>query len=149
MDEALEGGVAPQEPAVVEDGGRSDLEARIAERDARIAELEAQVAEAARSAAAAEELRGEIEELKASAAAEREEFELCLAGARSVKAARALLADHGGDVAALREAEPWLFGDGGAQAAPATGTTGLPGAGPADGGDLAHWRMIAGLEDEG
>ena len=35
--------------------------------------------------------------------------ELRLAGARSVKAARALLDEHGGDVGALKEAEPWLF----------------------------------------
>ena len=32
-----------------------------------------------------------------------------MAGCRSMKAARALLDDRGGDVAALKEAEPWLF----------------------------------------
>ena len=79
------------------------------------------------------------------AEAEREGFELKLAGCRSVKAARALLPDFGGDVDALAAAEPWLFG---AEAAP-TGVTGLPNAGAAGGGDeaeTARWREIAGLE---
>ena len=93
----------------------------IEERDARIQELEAQVAEAARSAEAADELRGEIENLKQQAANERVEHALTLAGARNVKAAKALLDGYDGDVGALAAAEPWLF-----QTSPkATGTTGL------------------------
>ena len=36
-------------------------------------------------------------------------FELQLAGARNVKAARALLADHGNDIEKLKAAGPWLF----------------------------------------
>lgn len=39
-------------------------------------------------------------------------FELRLTGSRSVAAAWALLAEHGGDVAKLKEAEPWLFPNG-------------------------------------
>lgn len=120
--------------------GGSGYETLLAKRDERVAELEAQVAEAARSA---EALRSEIEAVKAAAADERVEYELKLAGARSVKAARALLDEHEGDVAALKEAEPWLF-----SAAPApAGTTGLPNAGAARNEDslMGRWMRIAGL----
>lgn len=124
--------------------------AQIAVRDARIAELEAQVTEAARSAEAAEALRGEIAEVRAQAAADRTEFELRLAGARSVKAARALLEEHGGDVGALKEAEPWLFGAAAGGSPAPSGATGLPNAGAAtdEGRDVRRWREIAGLGAE-
>lgn len=66
---------------------------------------------------------------------------------RNVKAAKALLDDHDGDVAALKEAEPWLFVDGksGAQG----GATGLPNAGAATDKKRPnkHWREVAGFED--
>lgn len=52
---------------------------------------------------------------------------------RNVKAARAVLADHGGDVDALKEVEPWLFAD-----APAK----QPG-----GKIMRRWRKLAGLDD--
>ena len=86
-----------------------DYEKQIAERDEKIASLEAQVAEAAKNAETAEQLRGEIAELKAQGESDRIDFKLQLAGVRNVKAARALLADHGKDVDELKEAEPWLF----------------------------------------
>ena len=128
------------------DGGDSGYEAQLAKRDERIAELEAQVAEAAASKEAAEALRSEIEAVKAAAADERVEYVLRLAGAKSVKAARALLDEHGGDVATLKEAEPWLFS---AAAAPmqASGTMGLPNAGVAKSEDslMGRWMRIAGL----
>lgn len=108
-------------------GGDGDFEKAIAERDERIGELEAQVAEAAKSAETAEALRAEIAELKAQSASERVEYGLRLAGARNVRAARALLDEHSGDVAALKEAEPWLFS---AATAP-TGMAGLSSAGAA------------------
>lgn len=134
----------PVEPA-------PDYEAAIAERDERIGALEAQVAEAARTTESAEDLTNQIAQLKAEASAEREEFSLRLAGARNVKAARALLADHDGDVSALKEAEPWLFGQAAPQATPegTGGATGLPSAGAAtdDNRELKRWRSIAGLED--
>lgn len=65
-----------------------------------------------------------------------------------MKAATALLADHGGDVSRLKEAEPWLF-----EGAPvsAGGTTGLEPAGAAGGGEeaeLKRWREIAGLVEK-
>ena len=126
-----------------------DWQKAIDERDGRIAGLEAQVAEAAKSAEAAEQLRSEIAELKAQGESDRIEFELRLAGVRNVKAAKAVLADHDGDVSALKEAEPWLFSD-----APAgnqkAGTTGLPSAGTStdNGKTMARWRRLAGLDDE-
>lgn len=95
-------------------GGAPDYERAIAERDERIAALEAQVADAAKSAEAAEELRAQIAELKAQGESDRVDFRLRLAGARNLKAARAVLADHDGDVEALVAAEPWLFSQAGA-----------------------------------
>ena len=122
-----------------------EIRAALAERDQRIAELEAQVAEASKTVESAEALAKQIEELKASADEERVGFELRLAGARSVTAARALLAEHGGDVAKLKEAEPWLFSG----AEPQGGATGLEpaGAAKADDKEMRRWREIAGLED--
>ena len=89
----------------------SAYEDQISERDTRIKELESQIAEAARNAEAAEQLRNEIAELKAQGESDRLDFKLQLAGCRNVKAARAVLEDHGGDVEKLKEAEPWLFAD--------------------------------------
>lgn len=132
----------------------SDYEKQIAERDEKIASLEAQVAEAAKNAETAEQLRGEIAELKAQGESDRIDFKLLLAGVRNVKAARALLSDHGNDVDKLKEAEPWLFEATGKHAkggaGGSAGTTGLPNAGAAsdEGKTLKHWREIAGLTDD-
>ena len=122
-------------------------EAQLAERDKRIEELEAQVADAAKTAEAAEALKGQIAELKAQGADERVEFSLKLAGVRNVKAAKAVLADHGGDIEALKAAEPWMFADAPQQQ---TGKTGLPNAGAATDADkqMKEWREIAGLSDD-
>ena len=121
-----------------------DYKALLDRQDERIRELESQVAEAAKSKESADKLATEIERLRADAAEERVGYELRLAGARSVTAAKALLGEHGGDVAALKAAAPWLFED-----KPAGGTTGLEPAGAAGGDDseLKRWRGIAGLED--
>ena len=162
MDEEATHGAEAQEVVQATDAGATDQEAQqepvaepaldeelrqaIAERDARIGELEAQIEEASRSVEAANALAAQIEELRQGAEAEREGFELRLAGCRSVKAARALLPDYGGDVDALAAAEPWLFG---AEQETPAGVTGLPSAGAAGGGDeaeTARWREIAGLE---
>lgn len=134
-------------------GETPDYEKQIAERDEKIATLEAQVAEAAKNAETAEQLRGEIAELKAQGESDRIDFKLQLAGVRNVKAARALLADHGNDVDKLKEAEPWLFEASGKHAnggSAGSGTTGLPNAGAAsdEGKTLKHWREIAGLTDD-
>ncbi len=121
----------------------AEWEAAIAERDARIASLEQQVADAAKSAEAAEALRAQIAELKEQGESDRIDFALKLAGVRSVKAARAVLADHDNDIEQLKQDEPWLFG----APAGAGGKTGLANAGAAsdEGRDLKRWRGIAGL----
>lgn len=128
---------------------RADYEAALAERDARIAELEGEIAEAAKTAEGAEALRKEMDELRRKGDEERVGFELRLAGARNVKAARALLPDHDNDIEKLKAAEPWLFS---ASTAPApTGATGLPSAGAAGADDatqVSRWRRIAGLPEE-
>ena len=125
----------------------SAYEAQIAERDERIKVLEAQVADAAKTAETAEQLKSQIEELRVQGESDRIEFELRLAGCRNVKAARAVLEDHGGDVSALKEAEPWMFADASAKQ---SGKTGLPNAGAAKDSEkkMKHWREIAGLDDE-
>ena len=125
----------------------TDWEKAVAERDEKIAALEAQVAEAAKNAETAEQLRGEIAELKAQGESDRIDFKLQLAGVRNVKAARAILADHGGDVDALKEAEPWLFAE--APAKQPGGKTGLPNAGTSTdaGKTMRRWRKLAGLDD--
>lgn len=142
---------AQAQVADAEDGtaakAREEFEAALADRDARIAELEGQIAEAAKTAESAEKLRAEIDELRRQSDEQRIGFELQMAGCRSVKAARALLDDHGGDVAALKEAEPWLFEGGTPKQA---GKTGLPNAGAAfdEGKTMKWWREIAGIADE-
>ena len=121
--------------------------AQLAERDKRIAEPEAQVADAAKTAEAAEALKRDIAELKAQGESERIDFKLQLAGVRNVKAARALLDDHAGDIDALKAAEPWLFQDAGQKQQ--SGKTGLPNAGAAtdSGKQLKHFKAIAGIDD--
>ena len=124
-----------------------DWEKAIAERDEKIAALEQQVADAAKNAEAAEALRGEIAELKAQGESDRIDFKLQLAGVRNIKAARAVLDDHGGDIDKLKAEEPWLFAD--APAPQQGGRTGLPNAGTSsdEGKTMKRWRKIAGLDD--
>lgn len=127
---------------------RAGYEAALRERDERIAALEGEIAEAAKTAESAERLRAEMDELRRRGDEERVGFELQIAGARNVKAARALLADHDNDIDKLRAAEPWLFS---ASPAPAqAGATGLPSAGAAadEGAQMRRWRKIAGIEGE-
>lgn len=142
---------AAQEPLTDGNAGTTgtgtDYEAPLVERDAKIAELEGAIAEAAKSAEAAEALRAEMDELRRQGEEQRVEFELTMAGARNVRAARVLLDEHGGDVSKLKEAEPWLFEG----AAPRQGgKTGLPNAGAAsdEGKTMKRWREIAGIADE-
>lgn len=56
-------------------------------------------------------------------------YELQLADARNVKAAKALLGEHKGDIAALKAAEPWLFQAYAPQDDEPKGATGLSNAG--------------------
>ena len=126
-------------------GGDAEYRAALAERDKKIAELEAQIADAAKTVESANALAKQIEELKAATDAERVGYELKLAGCRSVRAGRVLLADHEGDMAALKKAEPWLFGD-----TPGGGATGLEpaGASKGEGDEMRRWYEIAGIEDK-
>lgn len=152
------GAETQEEPQAQEDFGQqqtaqgqsqvngTDWEKAIAERDEKIAALEAQVAEAAKNAETAEQLRNQIAKLKAQGESDRIDFKLQLAGVRNVKAARAVLGDHGGDVDTLKEAEPWLFAD---TPAKQGGRTGLPNAGTSTdaGKTMRRWRRLAGLDD--
>ena len=128
---------------------RADYEAALRERDEKIAALEGEIAEAAKTAESAEKLRAEMDELRRKGDEERLGFELQIAGARNVKAARALLGDYDNDVDKLKAAEPWLFGAGAAAPAQA-GVTGLPNAGAAtdEGAQMRRWRAIAGLPED-
>lgn len=139
------------------DGGAADYQAALKAKDAQIAELQGKVAEAAKTFEATEALNAEIAALKQQMADERVEFALRAGGARSVKAAKALLGGHDGDVAALVAAEPWLFegaettSQNGSQDS-ADGATGLEPAGVAGVSDeryMRRWERIAGLVDEG
>lgn len=138
-----------------------DYESQLAEKDAQIQELQAKVAEAAKTSEATQDLNDQIAALKQAMADERVEFALVSAGVRNVKAGKALLADHDGDVQALRDAEPWLF-DPNSGLLPADsqnnsqlheittqGMTGLEPAALAGGSraerELRHWEEIAGL----
>ena len=142
---------AAQEPLTPDSAGAAgagtDYEALLANRDAKIAELEGAIAEAAKSAEAAEALRAEMDELRRQGEEQRVEFELTMAGARNVRAARVLLDEHGGDVSKLKEAEPWLFESAVTRQG---GRTGLPNAGAAsdEGKTMERWREIAGIADE-
>ena len=102
------------------------------------------------TAAVATEAR--VAELERRLAEQDVTFKLTLAGARNVKAAQALLADHGGDVEKLKEAEPWLFetSQPNSQESKPKGKTGLPNAGAAIDTEkqMKHWREIAGLGEE-
>ena len=128
---------------------RADYEAALKQRDERIAALEGEIAEAAKTAESAEKLRAEMDELRRQGEEQRVGFELQMAGARNVKAARALLSDYDNDIDKLKAAEPWLFGAG--STAPAQmGATGLPNAGAAtdEGAQMRRWRGIAGLPED-
>lgn len=137
----------PQKGAMSGDG--TDYVTQLKAKDAEIETLQAKVAEAAKTAEATEKLGKEIADLKARLADERTEFALRSAGARSVTATKALLAEHDGDVVALVKTEPWLFDAGGPGKG---GATGLEPAGASGGSDDQHmkrWERIAGLADEG
>lgn len=129
-------------------GSVPDYAAQLAERDREIAELKAQAAAAAETQKRAKEMSDKIAALEKRAEEDRVTYQLTLAGARNVKAARALLADHDGDVAKLKDAEPWLFGAGPAKGG--AGSTGLPNAGAATDSDkqLRHFLEVAGVADD-
>ena len=147
-DKQVEQETAPQ--SALATGGLTSKPASqdaIAERDRRIEHLERKLAKEAANKTAMEALTAKVSELEAKSEAQRVEYELKLAGCRSVEAGRALLDDHGGNVDALKEAEPWLFAD--APARQQGGKTGLPNAGASTdaGKTMRRWRRLAGLDD--
>lgn len=97
--QSKQGQPVSQKDRVSGDDG-TDYVAQLKAKDAEIEVLQAKVAEATES------LGKEIADLKVRLADERTEFALRSAGARSVTSAKALLAEHDGDVAALVRAEP-------------------------------------------
>lgn len=133
--------------------GSADYQTALKAKDVQIAELQGKVANAAKTTEATEALNAEIAALKRQMADELVEFALKAAGARSVKVARALLEEHGGDVAALVAAEPRIFeGVEPTSQTSAGGAMGLESAGVAGGNDaicMHRWDRIAGLADEG
>ena len=139
---------APEELTIDYAAEIASRDATLAERDERIAELEAQIAEAGKVGEENAALKAEVEQLKNSAASERIDFSLQLAGCRNVKAARAVLDDYDGDVEALKAAEGWMFNA--EKPAEPKGATGLPNAGVADDGAKLEKRMrrAAGLPEK-
>lgn len=150
-----------QQVAAAQSRKLPDYESQLAEKDAQIQELQTKVAEAAKTSEATENLNGQIAALKQAMADERVEFALISAGVRNVKAGKALLADHNGDVQALKDVEPWFF-DPNLGLLPADSQnnsqlhtittqrmTGLEPAALAGGSraerEMRHWEEIAGL----
>lgn len=137
-------------------GGADDdvayYQAALRAQDAEIETLQTSVVEVVKTSEATKALNKEIAALKKQMADERVEFAL-----RSVKAAKALLEEHDGDVAALVAAEPWLFDGVEAGTSQRTsqdsvgGAMGLEPVGVAGGSDerdLRRWERIAGLTEE-
>lgn len=98
-------------------------------KDDKIAELEAKLEEANKSEEGRKELKQEIADLKEQMASDKVTHALELAGCRNVKAAKAVLEDFDGDVAALKEKHPYLF-----EQKPSGSTGGKP-TGAAEGDD--------------
>lgn len=113
------------QPGINREKYQRDIEAK----DKKIAELQAQLDEKSKTEEGRAALKEELDKLKAEMADERVDHKLELAGCRNAKAAKALLEDYDGDVAKLKEACPYLFGN-----EKKTGSTGLKPEGGA--GDL-------------
>lgn len=81
----------------------------VAELKKQIEELKADAAEAAESKAKRAEYEKKVSDLEGKLADSELSRKLEKVGCRSVKAAKALLADYDGDIEKLRAAEPFLF----------------------------------------
>ena len=77
--------------------------------NAEIAKLKAEAKDAAENKAKREEYEKKVSDLEAKMADSETTHRLELAGCRSVKAAKALLEDFGGDVSKLKAEHPYLF----------------------------------------
>lgn len=88
---------------------KNKFDREVAKRDREIANLRSQISEAAKTEEGRKELEGKIADLEKQVADTQVDADLKLAGCRNVKAAKALLDDHDGDVIKLKTAEPYLF----------------------------------------
>lgn len=97
----------------------------VADLKAEIAKLKSEAADASEAKSKREEYEKKVADLEAKMADNEVTHRLELAGCRSVKAAKALLDDFGGDAEKLKESCPYLFDEKPKQ----TGSTGKPPAG--------------------
>lgn len=112
QDQAGGEGARPQDPQGGEGASvnRHQYERDIERRDKTIGELRAEVERLKGEGGKAAEAMRAVEDLKAQLADERVNAKLAGAGCINAKAAKALLGDYSGDVARLKEACPYLFG---------------------------------------
>lgn len=115
------------QPAIAKGKYERDLAAK----DGEIAELKAKLDELSRTEEGRKEQQERIAKLEAELAEAKVDHSLELAGCVNVKAARAILPDYDSDVAKLKEACPYLFGQ---EQKPQAGSTGLPASGAPDSG---------------
>lgn len=83
----------------------------VAELKAEIEKLKADAADAAEQKSKREEYEKKAADLEAKLADSEVKHSLEMLGCRNVKAAKALLEDYDGDVAKLKEGEPYLFAE--------------------------------------
>lgn len=108
----------------------------VADLNKKITDMTAKLDESAKTEKARDDLKAEIRKVRDEIDEERTSWKLEKAGCRNIKAAKALLEDHDGDVEKLKEAEPWLF-----EEEKPKGATGLKPGGAPD--DKAKRRAVA------
>ncbi len=125
---------------------REKYQRDIKERDDKIAELEARIAEASETKEGREKLEADLKALREEMADKDVTHALEMLGCKSVKAAKALLADYDNDPAKVKEAAPYLFGED--EEPKKKGTTGKKPAGPPDSAEerTRKAREAAGLK---
>lgn len=140
----------PEEPVLDKHGqvgiNKERHDKEVGELKATIKQLQEQLDEQAKTQAGREEMGKKIAELEKKLEEEAVNHQLEMARCRNLKAARALLEDHEGDVSKLKAAEPWLF-----ETDTPTGSTGLKptGAAQSEAEIDARLRKAAGLKERG
>lgn len=125
-----EGGKGGADDGVVDSHGQPGInkerhDKEVADLKAEIEKLKSEAADASEAKSKREEYEKKVADLEAKMADNEVTHRLELAGCRSVKAAKALLDDFGGDAEKLKESCPYLFEEKPKQ----TGSTGKPPAG--------------------
>lgn len=115
----------------------------VAALNARIEELQAKIDDSAKTEKAREELKAEVQKARDEIAAEKLTWKLEKAGCKNVKAAKAVLDDYEGDVAALKKDCPYLFEE------EKKGATGLKPEGASKGSDADKVDRILGIKKKG